>query len=46
MAKYKVCERKSNRLLLTFIIYDKKMDKVFTNQFKKIKQVNLIKVEE
>ncbi len=44
MKKYNVVSKKDNILLLSFITYDKKLEKTFVNQFKKIKQVNLIEV--
>lgn len=45
MNKYNVYEKKTGNLLLTFIVYDKKMVKPFLMQFKKIPQVNVSEVQ-
>lgn len=42
---YNVAEKKTGNLLLTFIVYDKKVEKVYLKQFSKMKQVNLIEVK-
>ncbi len=41
MKKYNVIDKKTGNLLLSFITYDKKLEKLFLLQFKKIKQVNV-----
>lgn len=45
MKKYNVYEKKTGILLLTFIVYDKKMLKPFLLQFKRIPQVNISEVK-
>lgn len=42
---FDVTEKKTGNLLLTFIIYDKKVESTFLKQFRKMKQVNLIEVK-
>lgn len=45
MKKYNVSDKKGN-VLLTFITYDKKIEKVIVKQFQKIKQVNVYEVKQ
>lgn len=46
MTKYNVVSIKDNQLLLSFITYDKKLEKKLLDAFKKMKrQVNVYKVE-
>lgn len=42
---YKILHRKTGDLIMTYTVYDKKVDKMFWLQFKKIKDVNIVVVE-
>lgn len=43
--KYKVLNKKNGQLLLSFICYDKKVEKQFVKQFMKLKKVLDLVVE-
>lgn len=45
MAKYNIAYKKTGNLLLTIVIYDKKMVNCFLKQFRKMKNINVIEVE-
>lgn len=46
MKKYNIIERKTGHLLITIIIYEKKLVKPLLFQFKKQKNINVIEVKE
>lgn len=45
MKTYNVIDKKSGALLLSFITYDKYLEKKLISQFNKIKQVNICEVK-
>lgn len=46
MKKYNVCLKKNGQLVLSFITYDKKIEKGLLKQFKKLKsKLNVSEVE-
>ena len=44
--KYNVIARKTGELLLTYIVYSKKVDDLLLKQFKRMKDVNISEVKE
>ena len=45
MKKYQVLEKGKGTLLLTFITYDKKIEKMMLKSFKKLKQVDIVEAK-
>ncbi len=45
--KYNICEKQKGNLIITFIVYDKKVEKLLLKQINKLKRrVNIIEVKD